>query len=1322
MQSKPRRSAENNFITLLNFIADPAIIVDGKGCFLVVNDAFMYLTGLRKKELIGTAFLDLSVLTAENKAILFKNLEKRMKGVHVEPYEISFTNRTGETRCAEVKAKKIDYGGQLADLVTFRDITRRKENARRLKKYSEKMETLVNEKVKEIEESEKKYRELINGMNDTAWVIDLDAKFIDVNDAAVKVLGYSREELLRMGPTDIDSSLTKEQIRDLIRSMPADQIQVFETSHTTKDGKTIPVEISSSLVTYQEKQAILSIARNITERKQMEKVLRESEEKYRTQFEEALDAILVADAETGIIIDCNRAATKLVGREKSEIVGNHQRVLHPPEVIKGKFSRTFKQHRKEKEGQLLETQVITKNGEIKDIAIKANVFKLGNKRILQGIFRDITEQKNVEKALREAEEKYRKTIVNANVGIIAYDPEGKVNVLNPKMEEMTGFTRKEIPTLLNWFEKLYPNEEERRKVRDKWLKRMSEEGEVKGGHAIITTKEGKHRNFLFNGVQLESGDSIAFAHDITERKKAEEKLLASEKRYRRLFKELKRAEKQLLEERDRAQNYLDIADVMLVALDTEGRITMLNRKGCAILKCEAKEALGKSWFDTFLPKKVKSDVKRRFKFVLAGKASFSEYHENPVLAKNRDIRLIGWHHTVLRNNDGRIIGTLSSGEDITEWKQAQQALADSEEKFRTISTSAMDAIILLDDTGKITYWNPAAERIFGYTNEEAVGKKLDNLIIPAQYQGLHSKSAIQAFKNEQIHKKSIETKALRKNGTKVPIEISVAVLKIKDKKHLLGIIRDSSEREKMEMTLREAEKRYHALFDKAPLGILLIDPETATAVEFNEEAHRQLGYTREEFAKLAVSDYEVLETPRETRAHMKKILREGRDEFETKHRTRNGEIRDVINTMQVIELSGKKLFHLITRDVTEQKKIEHELEIERDNLEAVTENIGAGLAIISKDYYILWANKLLKQLNGDCEGKMCYSTFHRLTDVCPECGVKKVFENGATFDRHEYSFKDNKGNTQWIELIVTPIKDENGNVTAALELAVNIAERKRMQNKLAEYSQKLEKLVEKRTEQLKQTQAKLVKSERLATIGELAAMVGHDLRNPLTGIMGAAYYLKTKHGTAVGAKGREMLETIENAINYSNKIINDLLEYSQDLKLKLTETTPKTMLQSALSLLEIPEKIQIIDATKAKPTVKADTEKIRQVFVEIIQNAIDAMPEGGTLTIKSRKVKDKLEIAFKDTGTGMSEEALSKLKGGVPLFTTKSKGMGFGLPICKRIVEAHGGKICVKSTAGKGATVTVTIPVNPKSLDEGEEKWIFNESMLSAMITAQKAR
>ena len=147
----------------------------------------------------------------------------------------------------------------------------------------------------------------------------------------------------------------------------------------------------------------LEIFRDITDMKQSEEALRESEEKYRIQFDEAIDAIFIADVETGILTDCNHAASELVGRAKSELVGKHQRILHPPEEIQGELSRTFTQHLKDKEGQALEAQIITKNGEIRDVSIKANLFELKGKKLLQGIFRDVTDRKLAEEGLRKYE-------------------------------------------------------------------------------------------------------------------------------------------------------------------------------------------------------------------------------------------------------------------------------------------------------------------------------------------------------------------------------------------------------------------------------------------------------------------------------------------------------------------------------------------------------------------------------------------------------------------------------------------------------------------------------------------------------------------------------------------------------------------------------------------------------------------------------------------------------------------------------------------------------------------------------------------------------
>jgi signal transduction histidine kinase len=297
------------------------------------------------------------------------------------------------------------------------------------------------------------------------------------------------------------------------------------------------------------------------------------------------------------------------------------------------------------------------------------------------------------------------------------------------------------------------------------------------------------------------------------------------------------------------------------------------------------------------------------------------------------------------------------------------------------------------------------------------------------------------------------------------------------------------------------------------------------------------------------------------------------------------------------------------------------------------------------------------------------------------------------------------------------VKDKDGKVVAALELAVNITERKLLQTKLGEYSQKLEELVQKRTEQLKQTQAELVKSERLAAIGELAGMVGHDLRNPLSGIKNSAYFMKKKGAELSQTQAQEMLETINKCVDYSNKIINDLLDYSKNVNLELTEEYPKKILIDALGFLDISKKIEVVNHLNDKLTVKIDADKIKRVFINLIKNSIDAMPNGGKIIIDSNQVNGVLEISFADSGVGIADTVLPKLFS--PLFTTKAQGMGFGLAICKRIIEAHGGAITVKTVKNEGTTFTVTLPIESKFEIGGENTWIKTPEFSSSTMMKQ---
>jgi PAS domain S-box-containing protein len=274
---------------------------------------------------------------------------------------------------------------------------------------------------------------------------------------------------------------------------------------------------------------------------------------------------------------------------------------------------------------------------------------------------------------------------------------------------------------------------------------------------------------------------------------------------------------------------------------------------------------------------------------------------------------------------------------------------------------------------------------------------------------------------------------------------------------------------------------------------------------------------------------------------------------------------------------------------------------------------------------------------------------------------------------------------------------------------------KEARKRLQVYADQLEQKVEEKTRELKRSEEQLLKAQRLAVIGELAGMVGHDLRNPLTGIAGATYYVKKRLSPKTDVKIKEMLELTEKNIEYSNKIINDLLDYSREITLDLTATNPKSIVGKALSFVKIPKNIKLINLVGSKPRIKVDIEKMTRAFANIIRNAVEAMPHGGKLTIKCQKLDQSIQFLFSDTGTGMSKETVAKVWS--PLFTTKAKGMGFGLPICKRIVEAHCGTICAASVFKKGTAFTVTIPCEPKTEEGGERLWVTIPESLSLTMT-----
>jgi len=218
----------------------------------------------------------------------------------------------------------------------------------------------------------------------------------------------------------------------------------------------------------------------------------------------------------------------------------------------------------------------------------------------------------------------------------------------------------------------------------------------------------------------------------------------------------------------------------------------------------------------------------------------------------------------------------------------------------------------------------------------------------------------------------------------------------------------------------------------------------------------------------------------------------------------------------------------------------------------------------------------------------------------------------------------------------------------------------------------------------------------LAAIGQTAAMVGHDLRNPLQAMTGTLYLAKKLSRSEKVEDRKEavtLLDTIDDEILYMDKIVSDLQSYAGPVQAEPVETNLPNLIQDTLSSAKIPKNIAItVVAPGALARATVDPVLLKRVLTNLTINAVQAMPKGGKLVIECSKEDESLSVAVRDTGEGVAPEKLEKIF--KPFFTTKAKGQGLGLAVCKRLIEAQSGTITLKSELGKGSTFTVEIPMN----------------------------
>jgi PAS domain S-box-containing protein len=745
-------------------------------------------------------------------------------------------------------------------------------------------------------------------------------------------------------------------------------------------------------------------------------------------------------------------------------------------------------------------------------------------------------------------------------------------------------------------------------------------------------------------------------------------------------------------------------------LDLEGHVTYVSFAAEKIIGYPPEEIMGKSFRDFFTELEFSKAI-QAFAEVAKGKSirglelELQRKDSSSVPVELNGVPIV---------KEGNVVGIQVTARDITNRKKIEEQLKESEERLKLLIEYAPDAIYINDLNGNFLDGNKQAENITGYKKEELIGKNMVEVgLLSENYIPKAIEMLQKNFDGQRTGPDEFEL--TRKDGSKVIAEISTFPVKRGEKVEVLGIARDITERKKIEEKLRESEEKWRSLVKNAPNIIIIVDRDGK--IQFINRT--LINASPEEIIGRSVYDFIDPKHHDVVRKTIGQVFQTGEgSSYEISGTGPDGGTSWYATQVGPIKRDGQIVsVTLISMDITERKQMEQKLEEYSQDLETILNSIFSGVVIIDGETHeIVNVNPTALETIGASKehviGKVCHNF------ICPaEKGKCPISDLGQTVDRSERVLLRVDGKRIPILKTVTPIVLKGRKYF--IESLIDITERKQMEKKLEEYSQHLEELVEKRTRQLKEAQEQLIKSERLATIGQVAAMVGHDLRNPLTGINSAAYYLKTKLDQKMDIKSKEMLELIEKDVQHANNIITDLMEYSREIKLELTETAPGSIINDALSLVEIPKNVQIEDLTQNEPKMKMDIDKMKRVFSNFIKNAVDAMSEGGKLAISSKESAGNVEIMFVDTGIGMAKEVMEKIW--TPFFTTKAKGMGLGLAICKRIVEAHGGKISVESIVGEGTTFTVTIPIEPKPKREegGEKTWVnLPESLLSTTTKA----
>ncbi len=984
-------------------------------------------------------------------------------------------------------------------------------------------------------------------------------------------------------------------------------------------------------------------------RQQVEEELRESNKRFIDIAENALEWIWEVD-DRGKYTYASPVVKQILGYKPEEIVGKHfYDVFHPDdrEELKKAASAVFASKQPFRQ---FSNRNIHKNGEIVWLLTSAVPIldEGGNLLGYRGADVDITERKKAEEALRESEAFQSGLLANSPIPINVINADSSVRYVNPAMVKLTGFSAEELTGEKAPYS-YWPKEDVTKIMKgfkkamryggDRMLELFKRKNGEKFWVEITTTpvrKDGKFQYLLANWV------------DITERKRAEESLRESEARYRAV---------------------IEGAHDMIQSIGLDGRIIFVNKSWLDTLGYTEAELSSLNFFEIVHP-----DSQAHCREMLAEVASGKPVQgmETTFLTKDgRKILVEG--NAAPRYIGSKVVATQGVFRDVTERKQAEEALRESEAFQSGLLANSPIPINVINADSSVRYVNPAMVKLTGFSAEELTGEKAPYSYWPKE----DVTKIMKGFKKAMRYGGDRMLELFkRKNGEKFWVEITTTPVR-KDGKfqYLLANWVDITERKRAEEALIDEATRRRILIDESSDGIVILD-EKGKVYEANLRFAEMLGYSPEEVRELHAWDWDA-RLKREQIAEMVASIGPEGTHFETQHRRKDGTIFDVELSNNGAVYAGQKLIFCVSRDVTERKKAEAALKESEEKYKTLVEATSDVIWETDEEGVFTFISPRIKDILGyevdEIVGKK------RTLDLIAKGEMRKwlkrfkeVSARRAPFFGFEIPHVHKDGSQLICETSGIPLFDSAGKFKGYVGIDKDITERRNMQEQL-------------------------VITDRLASVGELAAGIAHELNNPLTGVIGFSQLLMDKE---MPKDIKEDVEVVYSEAQRASQVVKHLLTFARKHAAVKEKVNVNDIIGKVLELRAYEqnlENIKVDDRLYPElPEVMADYFQLQQVFLNIVINAEYFMKETnhrGNLTITTEKVGNKVKASFADDGPGIAKDALGHLFD--PFFTTKEvgKGTGLGLSICHGIIAEHGGRIYVESEVGKGATFIVELPI-----------------------------